>query len=283
MTGQAKLNAGDTAWTEQGQRVTIIDLTVSGAYLAAPMIEYGGSYDEPPVCEMGELQITEKLYSEPPRPLLDAEIAKTKQELEGLRDQLGDVRSEIREALAERTRLITKLKDVPSLRYIEAAVESRFTHIVSCSYGPPYTIGTIEEALDKNDRFSKGLKLLTLYGDAKGNLQWRINHYSDGSGGATDAWPFTSEDDALAFLRQKIADDIEYHCGGHSDSREHYLVALCMQGRKFGVSIPDKALVLERAQAHKIAASKLEEARKGVEQAQQRLAVAEAQAKELLQ
>lgn len=36
-----------------------------------------------------------------------------------------------------------------------------------------------EDAYYKN---SKHLKLLTLYGDSKGNLTWKLSHYSDGSG-----------------------------------------------------------------------------------------------------
>lgn len=195
MTGQAKLNAGDTAWTEQGQRVTIIDLTVSGAYLAAPMIEYGGSYDEPPTCEMGELQITEKLYSEPPRPLLDAEIAAAKQELEGLRDQLGDVRSEIREALAERTRLLTKLKDIPALQHIELMLEGKMRFVVIERYGEAKVM-TIEEA-QKTDGWRSERRLVTLTTSKEG-VAWAINTYHDGSGSDQKIWFFETQEEAQA-------------------------------------------------------------------------------------
>lgn len=272
-----KIEAGDTAWTEQGQRVTVIDLTVSGAYLVAPMIEYGGSYDEPPTCEMGDLQIMELLYPEPPRPLLDEQMAKVRAEIDEASKCLQNIRAETREATAERTRLLDKLKQVPALQNIEAAIEQRFTHIITRSYGPPYQIGKIEEVLASDDRYNKGLKLLSLYGDAKGDLQWRISHYSDGSGGSSDAWPFTSEEGALAFLRKQIAEDITLHSGKHQDARPYYLVALCKQAREIGVAIPEQVLAMEKTEARKIADHALSEARKDAQRTQLRLAQAEAE------
>lgn len=283
MSEHMKFSAGDTAWTDQGESVHVIDETKSGSYLVAPMIEFGGSYDEPPTTDLGALRIVDNLYDKAPMTVIDAAFAAGKARVGEAAAELVRLQADIRVATAERKNLLAKLAQVPALQHIEAAIEGRFTHIVERSaYASRYNIGTVEEILASNDRYSKGLRLLSLYGDAKGDLQWRISHYSDGSGGSSDAWPFPSEEEALAFVRKRIAEDIVYHTCGHSDSRPYYLIDLCKQARSLGVAVPDAAAAVEKAEARKVADHALAEARKGVESAQQRLAVAEAQAQAVL-
>jgi hypothetical protein len=65
---------------------------------------------------------------------------------------------------------------------------------------------------------------------------------------------------------------------GHFSTEINNLAALCKQAREIGVDIPTHVLAMERAEARKVADHALTEARKGLEAAKQRLAVAEAQA-----
>jgi hypothetical protein len=277
---------GMSYFDRNGRKVELVAAVESG-FVVAPIVlipagGWGDDFDEMREEESGHLEIVPSLFPTAPTEIYDEQIADLKAKVEDERQVLRTLQDDIRGATAERRALLDKLKQVPALQHIEAAIERRFTHIVTRSYGPPYQIGPIDEVLASNDRYSKGLKLLTLYGDTKGDLQWRISHYSDGSGGASDAWPFASEDDALAFLRKQIAEDIDYHSGQHSDSRPYYIVALCKQAREIGVAIPTHVVAIEKAEARKVAEHHLSEARKSAQQAQARLIEAEAQAQAVL-
>lgn len=284
-TTKKEFDNGDRAWTRDGVKVVVEAETTAGMYLVSPLLDIG-SYDPeygPASEDSGPYVLVDELFAEPPRQFVDEQMAKAKEAVAHAVEELAAVQIEIRNATAERRRLADKLKDIPALQYIEAAVDGRFTHMVTRgAYESVYQTQTMEQALASSDRYSKGLKLLSLYGDAKGDFQWRIHHYSDGSGSATDAWPFTSEEEALAFLRKRVAEDIALHSGKDQNARPYFLVNLCKQARKLGVAVPAHVEAMERAEARKSADHSLAEARKGVESAKQRLAVVEAQAKELL-
>lgn len=278
---------GMSYFDRNGRKVELVAMAEHG-FVVAPIVRipsggWGDDFDDTREEQSEHLDVVPSLFPAAPTDIYDEQIADLKAKVEDERQVLRTLQDDIRGATAERRALLDKLKQVPALEYIEAAIERRFTHIVERSaYASRYNIGAVEEVLASNDRYSKGLRLLSLYGDAKGDLQWRISHYSDGSGGSTDAWPFPSEEEALVFIRKRIADDIVYHTGGHSDSSPYYLVDLCKQARGLGVDIPEAAVAIEKAEARKVADHMLSEARKGVESAQQRLAVAEAQAQAVL-
>jgi hypothetical protein len=49
-----------------------------------------------------------------------------------------------------------------------------------------------------------GIKLVTLFGNSKGSLSYRINEYSDGSGGSTNIYPYTCYEDAFEKFREIV-------------------------------------------------------------------------------
>jgi hypothetical protein len=58
-----------------------------------------------------------------------------------------------------------------------------------------------EYGIIRDGEFDENLKLLTLYGRSDGTLQWKINYYSDGSGGHSNVFLFG--DYELAFKKYK--------------------------------------------------------------------------------
>jgi hypothetical protein len=75
-----------------------------------------------------------------------------------------------------------------------------------------YNICSVKEAITTKDSYydhSRDIKLVTLFGDSKGNLQYKINQYRDGSGSGSDnVWFFETEDEAKRWLLNKIESDI---------------------------------------------------------------------------
>lgn len=204
MTEQKKeFDHGDRAWTRDGVKVFVEAETTAGQYLVAPLLDIG-AYDPdygPPNEESGPYVLVDELYAEAPRQFVDAEIAKAKQELETLRDQLGDVRSEIRNATAERSRLLDKLKQVPALQHIEQMLEGKMRFVVVERYGEPKAM-TIEEA-QKTDGWRSERRMVTLT-TAKEGAAWAINTYHDGSGSDQKIWFFETEEEAKA----KVIDNL---------------------------------------------------------------------------
>ena len=93
--------------------------------------------------------------------------------------------------------------------------------VVSCYYNRWYVERFDKDGLDKLEKIDgdsvlgrnfRYLRLLSLYGDSEGNLQWRINAYADGSGSDKDVAFFRKKESALEFLQKKL-DKRESYCG----------------------------------------------------------------------
>jgi hypothetical protein len=59
------------------------------------------------------------------------------------------------------------------------------------------------------DRKYDGIKLLSVLGKSNGNLEYRINQYSDGSGSSEKVHPFSNYSDAVNFIKSKAEGLIE--------------------------------------------------------------------------
>ena len=79
------------------------------------------------------------------------------------------------------------------------------THLlISPSYSP--RIVAFDSLLLEPDEYSRYeyLKLLTLFGNSKGSLSWRLNDYRDGSGSWTEIYPARSYADALRIAQEQL-------------------------------------------------------------------------------
>jgi hypothetical protein len=109
--------------------------------------------------------------------------------------------------------LIQDLKDkISSIRQMNAKlsresfdrvfdfVSGEITHVVYENYSD-LSIVPFDKFLTGNEY---GLKLVTLYGKDDGTLSFRLNEYSDGSGGSKTFFPFKSHEDAVLFLSERL-------------------------------------------------------------------------------
>lgn len=155
----------------------------------------------------GDLEIVDTVFDQSPVPAYADEIQKQKEILKSHTEQLHKVRAEIREATEERRRILDKLKQVPALKRMEDFVEGRITHLVFKSSGKvdilPYEEKSFEPELDPWMRKERRKRLL-LIGQDDGSLSFCINNYSDGSGYNVDAFPCTSEAEAVAIATEMI-------------------------------------------------------------------------------
>jgi len=197
---------GDRAWTRDGVKVIVQAETTRGEYLVAPLLDIG-CYDPefgPPDEASGPFVLVDELYNEPPRQFTDAQMAKAKEAVAEAVEELSRIQSDIRDATAERARLVTKLKDVPALQHIERMLEGKMRFVVTEMYGD-MKVMTIDEAQRENSRFNGDRRLITLKTGKEGTY-WAINTWSDGSGADFKIWFFETIEKAKSYAIQLAGD-----------------------------------------------------------------------------
>lgn len=193
------------------------------------------------------IKSTDRLFASPPTEVLAEEVANLSSAIHAARQALAFVQHETRDAKAERARFMATLTAAEPLRNVERFIAGEITHfvMVDASYsGELYgnvSVLTFEQALtyhDDNGR-PQGMKLLSLYGDSKGDLSWRISHYSDGSGSNKLVYPFLNEADA----RAKAAELMDVLWDGHRTGHNRYrLDASIKSAALLGLEVPADVL-----------------------------------------
>lgn len=164
-----------------------------GEWVVRPALGPGDEDGEP---RFGRPITAYEVFAAPPVEKFDAHCAalaaKIKIEESRLADLVEARIGEERQIAERKARFATH----EQLRRLDDFVSGRITHLVIADYAGP-RIRTLQEALvDDSDCWSKKTKLVTLYGDSKGDLSWKLNQYRDGSGSKTVVHPATSEVEA---------------------------------------------------------------------------------------
>jgi hypothetical protein len=208
-------NKGDTVYDIHGQQGAYI-ASYGGSHLVAP--EYESEYGEP---GWGAPEEWREVFSKPPTVKLEAKVAELDEEITKRRAELKEVCTQLVITEEAGKRLLEKLKKYPALKRIEDYLDGKFTHFLDVGYG--VKLISKEDALKSPDKYDHDMKLLTLFGRTKGDLQWRINRWGDGSGSDTDVYPCESEEEAIAIVRKLYAEAVE---AWRAQEKKHYGRAL---------------------------------------------------------
>jgi hypothetical protein len=206
-----------TKYTVNGQEVEVIQQLNDGTYLIEPMLEYevedfGGevywrSYS-------GRPYVVDAVFDKPPLEKYHKDIDELATTNLNLREELSKIRADITIAKQELAATTKELSTCDQYSQLISFINNEITHVVDISgYGDSFVnILTFKEAFEDNDGYNnrRGLKLLTLYGDTNGDLQWKINQYRDGSGSSNRTIiPFTSYDSAKEFAFKRIDEKLQ--------------------------------------------------------------------------
>lgn len=166
-------------------RAVLLDREIEGGFLVCDVYhdrnnEIGDEED----CEGG-------LYANGPAYFVDivfdrAPIGKYDERIEALRKEIREAEvkragllDEIREGEKEHARLLLKLKQIPALRHIEAAMNGEKLWFFDGEYGG---FG-IYNSDDERDDDKKPRMLMLLRGRNADDVEWGIGRYHDNSGG----------------------------------------------------------------------------------------------------
>jgi hypothetical protein len=266
-----KLQPRTYAYAADGKKVYIEAITQDGDYVVSGVIAqiYGDQIEE----DHGQTWIERgKLYPKPPVDVMDKVIEEKTVELARLRDEWFTAKHGINNAERDNADRFKRLAKFKGLERLEDVLEGKFSHFVTGNYGG-YEIMTKERGLDQGDRYDKKLKLLSLFGDTGGDLEWRLNDYRDGSGSWRQVYPCASEDEARSKLIDLCNADLDDWRKGSKNN--YYLSCAVSSLEKIGAPIPDDAKAAQQKHLTEAAQKQIAEASKVLKQAEAALAKAE--------
>lgn len=165
--------------------------------------------------EESELEFDERRKFVCDEKLFDAEpVEWAAPTLTRLRNQISELQEKLDSAAAEERGMkdrLKKLKSYAALQRIEDFLDGKITHYVLwdgyCSDLPIPRISTPNDEKCGTDQSCHAkLKLLALYGDKDRSMEWKLNYYSDGSGGhKINCIPCTSLEEATEKAREILA------------------------------------------------------------------------------
>lgn len=147
-------------------------------------------------------------YPKPPKPHADRAVSEADQKLQALRQQIRDAEAEIRQFAVEEKARMARITKHEQLKRLDDYISGKITHYVILS-DSDIKIEEFSAAKCTSDK--KQMRLLMLFGDTKGQLDWRISSYSDDSGNGNKhlCYPHFSYDEALVEVKGVIEDDFE--------------------------------------------------------------------------
>lgn len=262
--------AGDEVYDIHGRAASYVARSVHGGHVVQPIYEhedYEPSYGNP--------EVWPEIFAKPPEQKLHGEIARLEKLRAAEQAALDAVRQMRRKEDAEYAQRAAERKRFDQLKKLDDYIAGKITHfVVEPYYSSGVTIQTFEEAMKSNEsRYDKTLRLLSLYGGSDGDLSWRVDYYSDGSGSSHSGWyfPATSYEEALAIAAKRLDDRYKKMRGSDPDQERHYASGLAASARNLGLDVPEDVAIWAAEQNEKARQSNLDHARKQLEEAQERV------------
>lgn len=189
-------------YDRDGNQIEIVEKLKNGQHLIRKIFT-DESYEWVESPHAGkELFIVNDVFDSPPAKKLSQEIVELKQEIVELQCLKRNLAQGILDVEKAGEAKLAKYKKYDQIKILDMFLDGKITHYV-LEYWGSFKIISFEDAVP-DERWGKDkVKLLTLFGKTGGNLEWRLNEYSDGSGNNTTVTPCLSYEEAL-----KIAQDI---------------------------------------------------------------------------
>ena len=151
--------------------------------------------------ELGSVEETRCIYKEEPIFRKSSAIKDLEKKIDSLNEKYEEKKKQILEMDRNISNIKNRCCNIDALKNVFDFIDGKITHFVNGSL----TIRSSEESLkyDVSSGRSPKYRLLSLYGESEGNICWRIDRYSDGSGGGDEVKPFTNYEDAFEYVRKE--------------------------------------------------------------------------------
>lgn len=227
--------AGDTVYSAYGVVGKYVAAIAEGHVVQPAMEDYDGEQ------YYAGVEVWPEAFQTLPVVKLHEEVAALEKQAQELRTNIRALRQSQIDLERDARNRMAAIASHEQLKHLEEFLAGRVTHYVVVDlYG--YKITPLQEAKCEGD--DGYLKLLTLFGNSKGDLQWRLNKYKDGSGFDYEAYPCASEEQAKEIAYKMISGVFdEWRV---KKTNEHHLFKAIESAQKLGFEVPADLLAVLR-------------------------------------
>lgn len=201
-----------------GRAVVLVQHLENGTHLVAPVMvraEEDGESDDIEFIDYDRPFVTKELFDSEPEFLFSPKIEALEQRIHELRKEKDAMELAKRNLSTEEAQIKARCAAIPALQHVFDYIDGKITHYVMDDYSGPRIVA-FGDTKAEYAKVRDGKRLLSLYGDSQGNLQYRLSHYSDGSGGSVECYPAMSYEEAVQKCAELIELKLSTNC--HNDS-----------------------------------------------------------------
>jgi len=210
-------------YLRDGQEVEVISEVKDGFLIQNVIYD---SYSDEEYIEDSISYFTNKVFDKPPTIQYAEKVKSLKKEIEELNTLKRNIVEEIKQSEERHKETIKKFNKYSELKNLNMFIDGKITHYAFLNWSGGEIV-TFEKAVCQYDH--KTLKLLTLFGKSKGNLEWRLSEYSDHSGGWNTVIPCFSFEEARQEVQKHIDAKIK------EDDRPNEYIIKC--AKKYNLKI----------------------------------------------
>lgn len=264
-----QFEVGKTYYTRDGSKVELLAHTTDKRFVVSQLYEIE-DYDGTRTV-WGPTIFADHLLVNAPTAIVDSEIEALRAEGARLRRENAELRVEAMDAERDIKSRLGALTRYKGLERIEEFMDGKITHVVTTEYCD-FKVRTLAEFENKDDYGrNKGIRLICLYGGSKGDLTWRVNQYSDGSGSWRELTPCASEEEAVQVRLEKIAQALSEHFAAFNKDRPHWFLRYTELAVANDISVTAEQSALYRQYKSEELAAQIKEAQKRAVDATEKL------------
>lgn len=216
-------------FTEDGKKVSVIAKIDDTQYMVQEIFIDSDGLEFP----SGKTYLESQLFDKPVLTWKEKNLLELNNNYESQRNQLEEktrrMRKEQEHEQVKLCSLTRSIRDVNKQLYADKFqtlfdfINGNIKYLVVIGFSD-CRIEKFEPAISNNSQYdTEGLKLISLYGGSKGDLQWRLNQYSDTSGSSQTIIPCISHEQAVLVLDGLVEDACSKHVWqSHIDAKEKY-------------------------------------------------------------
>lgn len=207
---------------------------LDGRFIVSPCFIYYIDGDEEE--DFFGSEIVDEIFKKAPTHFYEAELIDIKDKIKMANAELkkikDEISSEVQEAKKTRENLLKVFEENKALKHIEDFLAGKITHYVYKAWDG---IKIIEKNNANCEWEPKKLKLLTLFGDSKGNLRWKLNDYSSPSSSYYTVIPCLSLEEAEKEALILFNKDIEEYKAGKLHDVDH----IVKNAKRLNIELPN--------------------------------------------
>ncbi len=218
-----------------GQAVEVLEETKTNKFVVKSVYR---DEDSDETWSAGDTFIVDRIFDKAPVELFDADIEKREGKINALHAEERLLSTKIREMNREFDALVKRCEKYDALKNVFSFIDCKTTHYVLINWNEEIEIRDFKKSICQSEREERGdrfnidkLRLLTLYGSSKGQLEWQLGVYSDHSGSKYLVYPCLSYDEALEKAKELIYLKLE-------QTKDNPSSTVFKNARTYGVEVP---------------------------------------------